>query len=324
MAENETMLKLSEIDPTVIRNTNLRFKIEEERLNTLRKTIEEDSQRDPITVRKLTEEELKSATDGAIYGIIDGHGRYMVAQEAGRDEILACIEPYTDDKTDITLAARLNFAHAELKPIEKGKILYMLIRELGEKPTKEKVGEIGDSVFGLAVSSSYRYLRMWKLSEEGQKQVIADGGKPAKEAVSEALDFSTEALEYSWNGISYDSDIHTYRDCVFQVDAIIDLEKRLKAYKDSLKKRLEDWPQDEEGLDEWKKAKKKWDDVRSEIDKLEAQAEKDSKSVDFERLSNLYDEESTLWDSIGVPRRKDAIQVIKDYDVKPASETLTF
>lgn len=324
MAENETMLKLSEIDPTVIRNTNLRFKIEEEDLNTLRKTIEEDSQRDPITVRELTDEEKQSAAEGAIYGIIDGHRRYMIAQETDKDEILARIESYTDNKTDITLAARLNFGHAELRPIEKGKILYMLLRELGEEPTKKKVGEIGDSVFGLAVSSSYRYLRMWKLSEEGQKQVIADGGKPGKETVPEALDFSTEALEYSWNGISYDSDIQTYRDCAFQVEAIIDLEKRLKAYKDSLKKRLEDWPQDEDGLDEWKKDKKKWEDIRSKIDELETQAAKDPKSVDFEELSSLYETEGTLYDLIGVPKRKDAVQVIRDFNVKLASETLTF
>ena len=63
----------------------------------LENAINEDGQRSPIMIRFLSEEEKQNAHAGAIYGIIDGHHRYHIAQKFNRENIMSKVDDTPSD-----------------------------------------------------------------------------------------------------------------------------------------------------------------------------------------------------------------------------------
>ena len=178
MMETENMstsvenIQISEIDPDIIKlirplDTNsTEYKI-------LKAAIEKDGQRHPITLRKLTEDELQRAKTGAIYGIIDGHHRFHIAKELTEPTIIAEIDQSTvSPKMDIILAYRLNESTIKMSTLDKGKILYELLQLDSEDSTndRKKLKELGKEVFGIGTAMSYRALQMYKKSIGEQTQ----------------------------------------------------------------------------------------------------------------------------------------------------------
>ena len=155
-------IKLYEIDPDAIvpiRGLNT----ESESYKGLEISITQDGQKNPIIVRRLTDAEKSKAAPGAIYGIIDGHHRYNIAKTNNFDAVLANIENRENsdenDYLDKVLAYRLNEAAIRMSSLEKGKVIYELI-----KLTGKDIPEIGKAVFNLEQSMSYRIVHTYKKS----------------------------------------------------------------------------------------------------------------------------------------------------------------
>ena len=126
----------------------------------LENAINKDGQRNPITVRPLTEEEKGKAREGAIYGIIDGHHRFHIACKFKWETILATVDDTTSDPIrDTMLAFRMNMTSIRMSPAEKGKVICYLMKETGAD-----VNEIGRRVFGLKTAMIYRSIQKYKES----------------------------------------------------------------------------------------------------------------------------------------------------------------
>jgi ParB family chromosome partitioning protein len=116
------------VNPEII----ARVKVDEEYLATLMKSLKEDGQLHPITVRPLP--------DGR-YELIDGLHRVEAAKRLGwRD-----IEAYTIDVDEVEakfLALKANILRRSLEPVEEGEVIYriMVKHGLDEKSVAEKLG----------------------------------------------------------------------------------------------------------------------------------------------------------------------------------------
>lgn len=152
-------INLNEIDFDVIPKIRpVNDKTEEYRI--LENAINADGQRNPITIRLLTEAEKNKAHSGAIYGIIDGHHRFHIAQKFNRDTILAQVDDTSSDPIhDAMLAFRMNATSIRMSPAERGKVICDLM-----KATNCDMNEIGERVFGLRTSMIYRCIQKYKES----------------------------------------------------------------------------------------------------------------------------------------------------------------
>lgn len=158
------MISLSKIDPNIIKLIRPLSSVDSEQYKILQSSIEKDGQKHPITIRRLTEEELTNPDfnikEGAEYGIIDGHHRFDIAQKNKADKILAEIDSATQsDYHDTMLAFRLNASSIKMTPLEKGKIIYTLSEETGKD-----IREIGEEIFGLKTAMLYRCVNVYKKS----------------------------------------------------------------------------------------------------------------------------------------------------------------
>ena len=152
-------VRLDEIDDQAIPKIRLVDEASED-YRILENAINKDGQRNPITLRLLTDEEKSKAREGAIYGIIDGHHRFHIACKFNRETILSEVDDTPSDPIrDAMLAFRMNTTSIRMSPIEKGKVICYLMKETGAD-----VNEIGRRVFGLKTAMIYRSIQKYKES----------------------------------------------------------------------------------------------------------------------------------------------------------------
>ena len=157
------MVKMTEIDSEVISNIR-KLKKKSRAYKILEYAIKQDGQLNPILIRQLTDTEKQTAKEGAVYGIIDGHHRYQIALENNQESILAEIdENPQSDYRDMELALRLNVSNISMSTIEKGEVIYNVIKVQNKDSLNEvDVAEIGQKLFGIKTSMTYRCLNAYK------------------------------------------------------------------------------------------------------------------------------------------------------------------
>ena len=157
------MVKMTEIDSEVISNIR-KLKKKSRAYKILEYAIKQDGQLNPILIRQLTDTEKQTAKEGAMYGIIDGHHRYQIALENNQESILAEIdENPQSDYRDMELALRLNVSNISMSTIEKGEVIYNIIKVQNKDSLNEvDVAEIGQKLFGIKTSMTYRCLNAYK------------------------------------------------------------------------------------------------------------------------------------------------------------------
>jgi len=228
-------IKLREIDPLAI-TTVRKLKDKNNAYKILKFSIEQDGQRNPIIIRLLTEDEKKAAhKDGAKYGIIDGHHRYDIAQKNNKDTILADIdvEPPSEYR-DMKLALRFNNTNIRMTPLEKGEVIYKLLKANQQDPTiQNNIDEIGEELFGMKTSMTYLCLKKYRESigertiEKPRETININMDNPhVLDEITETMSFM--ALEHP--------NIATTDDCKSQLEKISSIEKNLRAYKKALLK----------------------------------------------------------------------------------------
>ena len=193
------MVKLSEIDAEAISSIR-KIKKKTSAYKILKYAIEQDGQLNPIVIRALTDDELNNSAVGAKYGIIDGHHRYQIAKENGKESILAEIDTSSpSDYRDMELALRLNVANINMSTLEKGAIIYRLIEAGNKNPLDSMdVETIGKNLFGIKASMTYRCLNMYKKANN-----IPTIERPRSNEPLPSLTYLRESLE----SIQYDSQI---------------------------------------------------------------------------------------------------------------------
>ena len=190
------MVKLSEIDAEAISSIR-KIKKKTSAYKILKYAIEQDGQLNPIVIRALTEEELNNSVVGAKYGIIDGHHRFQIAKENGKETILAEIDTISQsDYRDMELALRLNIANINMSTLEKGAIIYRLIEAGNKNPLDSMdVETIGKNLFGIKASMTYRTYK--------KANNIPTIERPRSNEPLPSLTYLRESLE----AIQYDSQI---------------------------------------------------------------------------------------------------------------------
>lgn len=193
------MVKLSEIDAEAISSIR-KIKKKTSAYKILKYAIEQDGQLNPIVIRALTDDELNNSAVGAKYGIIDGHHRYQIAKENGKESILAEIDTSSQsDYRDMELALRLNVANINMSTLEKGAIIYRLIEAGNKNPLDSMdVETIGRNLFGIKASMTYRCLNMYKKANN-----IPTIERPRSNEPLPSLTYLRESLE----AIQYDSQV---------------------------------------------------------------------------------------------------------------------
>lgn len=220
------MIELVKIDDNVIpaiREVNR----DTESYKLLENAIKKDGQRNPIIIRKLTEEEKSKVKEGVEYGIIDGHHRYQIALENNQESIHAEIDEEKPSRIrDIILAFRLNGTSIRMTPIEKGRVIYDLMKIYKDEETEKKVDEIGEEVFGLKTAMAYRCYQAYRKSIGECEQKPDTKTKFKVEKLYEAF------KELHKDKIDIDS--MSIEDSVGQLEAIRAIEGQLRFYKEML------------------------------------------------------------------------------------------
>lgn len=219
------MIEMYKIDPEAI--SSIRPVDEEsESFKVLSEVIRQDSQKYPIIIRRLNDEDRagRAIKDGAEFGIIDGQHRFRIAQKNGQHEILASIAdeeipPMSTRKMeDVKIALRMNTG-IPLTVIQKGKIIY-------EMSDGKNIADIGEELFGLATAMAYRCVQAYKFANN-----IKTTNRTRTKVVNEK---KLADLGSIWNQIPrYESEID-FEDVgksVDQLDMIEKLEHKLGAIK---------------------------------------------------------------------------------------------
>ena len=110
-----------------------RVKVDEEYLKMLMKSLAEDGQLHPITVRTLP---------NGNYELIDGLHRVEAAKKLKWKEIEASVIT-VDDLEAKFLALKANVVRRSLEPVEEGQVIYRIMSKhnLSEKEVAEKIGK---------------------------------------------------------------------------------------------------------------------------------------------------------------------------------------
>ena len=221
-------INISEIDTDIIKMIRP-LNTDSDDYKILKAAIEKDGQRHPITVRELTDEEKSKVTTDIKYGIIDGHHRFHIAKELDQITIMAEIDQNeVSHKMDIILAYRLNESTIKMSTLDKGKVLYELLKTESDDSTndRKKLRELGKEVFGIGTAMSYRALQEYKKSigEETQK-------KPPKSVTN--LDFKKfkEQFKESSKLITREIKISDVTNCADRVEVIDKITKELLILK---------------------------------------------------------------------------------------------
>jgi len=168
-----------------------RSKVDEEYIQFLMKSLREDGQLHPITVRLLP--------DGR-YELIDGLHRVEAAKRIGWREIEANVMS-VDDLEAKFLSLKANIVRRNLEPVEEGEVVYriMVKHGLSEKLVAEKLGVSLDWV-------SKRLALVLKVHEE-VKKLVAEGKLSLGHDVviskiqdpSKQVKFARLVLEHGWS-----------------------------------------------------------------------------------------------------------------------------
>lgn len=157
-------IKLTNIDPTAIKATNIRT-VNEKDDKMIKNSIFEKGLIYPILVRKLTAEEKEEANTKAEYGIIDGHRRYEAVKKLS-GKAVKCIE-YSHPEDNKT-ALISNVARLQMNELDKAKAVYEITKK-DKKSYSVVARELG-------VSKSYvgKLVLMWENEINGLKNIDQD------------------------------------------------------------------------------------------------------------------------------------------------------
>ena len=230
MSKSEPLqsVELNKIDPNIIKTIR---PVHEKTIGfkALEAAINSNEQRHPIIIRRLSKTELESPQlkAGAIYGIIDGHHRYRIAQKNNNDTILSTIisDDVSEDVTqtklnDVKLALQMNSA-IPMSTIQKGKIIHELENETGRP-----VIELGEELFGLAKSMAYRCVNAYK-KYENIKTVKKTRKKHSDFSVIDEIRKNIEQIPLNPDTI----DISNKEKCSMQIESINKLILQLRQLK---------------------------------------------------------------------------------------------
>ena len=220
------MIEMYKIDPAAIPPIR---DVDEasESFQVLSEIIRQDTQKYPILIRRLTDEDRANSNvkEGAEFGIIDGQHRFRIAQKNNKSEILATIVdaevPFASTRKleDVKIALRMNTG-IPLSTIQKGKIIYEM------SSGGQNIAEIGEELFGLATAMAYRCVQAYKIANNIKTQFKARNKIVTEKKLAD--------LNNLWNKIPrYESEINfsDLEKSVEQLDDIERLEHRLGAVK---------------------------------------------------------------------------------------------
>lgn len=164
-ANTPTKISLSSIDPEIIPAIR-ELKQNSAEYKQLKQAIEKDGQKQPIIVRKLTDEEKsKTKAEEAEYGIIDGNHRFRIAKELKKENILAIIDTgEVSPIRDMILAMRFNVSSIKMSSLQKGEVIYKIFKSTNTESNKEVIKEIGSKLFGFKAAMTYRCLQKYRIS----------------------------------------------------------------------------------------------------------------------------------------------------------------
>lgn len=148
------------------------YKIDEEELEQLIMSIEDEGLLHPILVREISENE---------YQILSGHKRTAAFQRLGKSVIPSIVVTGLTDNEAYMKMAEANIQRKSTKPSEIGKILtkYIDMKKVEEKITVEKVCQ----KFDISKKSYYRYIYLVTLIQE--LQTLCDEERFSTNAVEE-------------------------------------------------------------------------------------------------------------------------------------------
>lgn len=148
------------------------YKIDEEELEQLIMSIEDEGLLHPILVREISENE---------YQILSGHKRTAAFQRLGKSVIPSIVVTGLTDNEAYMKMAEANIQRKSTKPSEIGKILtkYIDMKKSEEKITVEKVCQ----KFDISKKSYYRYIYLVTLIQE--LQTLCDEERFSTNAVEE-------------------------------------------------------------------------------------------------------------------------------------------
>jgi ParB family chromosome partitioning protein len=175
------------LNPEIVART----KIDEEYLALLMKSLKEDGQLHPITVRPLP--------DGR-YELIDGLHRVEAAKRLGWKDIEANVIS-TDDLEAKFLSLKANILRRSLEPVEEGELIYRIMDKHGfnEKQVAEKLG--------VSIKWVSERLAIVLKVDDKVKGLVAEGRLSLGHAVliskikesEKQLKFAELILKYDWS-----------------------------------------------------------------------------------------------------------------------------
>ena len=156
-------LRLLPVDDMVPNPRQPRRRFEDDALQSLANSIEEQGLLQPVLVRPLP---------GGSYELIAGERRWRAAQLAGLQSIPALVRPREDAET-LELALIENMAREDLNPVDEARACAVLVEELAL--TREQVGRrVGRS--RVAISNLIRLLELPDdVLELLGKEVLSEG-----------------------------------------------------------------------------------------------------------------------------------------------------
>lgn len=217
------MIKIDEIDDSVIGSIR-EVKKGSEGYKILENSIKKDGQLYPITVRELNATEKELVDSKVKYGIIDGHHRFQIAKDSGKNEILANIDTTESSEIhDMILAFKLNNTSIRMTPVQKGEIISKLMKLYEEKGEKKSADDIGEEIFGLKPAMAYRCFQVFKES----LTKYADVSK----SIKNKCDF--QKLNSAFGKLITDSNFNfeNTEQYMEQLNAIKEIESQLRFYK---------------------------------------------------------------------------------------------
>ena len=238
MQENVRMVRLNEIDPNIIRGVRTLKIDKNESYDALKFAVGKDGQFHPITIRALSDEEKgKVENQEVIYGIIDGHHRYAIARDLGKEEILSqIVNSDKSEYSDIVLGFKLN-ENIKMSAEEKGKA----INDLKKLSPEKDIEAIGEEAFGIKKAMTYRYWLKYrdKNPEEFKEEEPKDEGNGKKnKAGRNKIPFKLTTLKEAYRKLpSTEKDIAKEEELekgYTQLEAVRSLETQLKKLKDKL------------------------------------------------------------------------------------------
>lgn len=131
------------------------YRIQQEKVDRIAESIQENGQFQPIIIRKVSGNQQK-------YEILAGHHRYLALKQLEHQCCNAVIVECDDEKA-YRIVAESNTPSGEFLPSEQGEI-YVEYMKMRGKANEEKTAQEIASKFGVGKRSLYRYIQITKLA----------------------------------------------------------------------------------------------------------------------------------------------------------------